>query len=98
MKTIALTISLLALTCSEKAEPDPGRTGTSTGTTDRGTATPDSSGSGSSTPSDGGSCELVCHSYGGGIEECACLDDEKPDQGVSQQVPDPYADPADGGH
>lgn len=40
-----------------------------------------------------GDCEPVCHDYGGGIEECTCIDGEGRaalDLGPPRQVPDPY--------
>jgi len=87
-EAIAMTLTLLALGCTQEAVgPDRDAIGTSD------VPPPIAATDGSP----GGDCnEIVCHEYGGGIEECVCVDDGSQlvlDLGVGPEPdPDPYAD------
>lgn len=80
-EAILMTLTLLALGCAhEDVGPDP-----------------DALGSGDAPPaiavdgSPGGDCNaMICHDYGGGIEECTCTDDG---QAALDLGPPPAPDP-----
>lgn len=85
-EAILITLTLLAFGCTqEDVGPDRDAIGTS-----------DTPPSIATDGSPGGDCnEVICHEYGGGIEECVCADDGQAalDLGPGPEPdPDPYAD------
>ncbi len=91
-EAIALTLTLLAFGCTEEGV-GPDRDAIGRGDAPRGEIADASC---AVLPCNSDCDEIVCHEYGGGIEECTCVDDgSQPanDLGPGPEPdPDPYAD------